>query len=121
MDLLGPVGAGATWKLINNQLAAGQMAALAEALAVAKKAGFKDEQISDLIPGGARRVSTRGAKAGRRKAMKGLLAALWLAAATAAAADDAKVVPLLSKVWIASPWPRGLSCEERSCIRAEIR
>jgi 3-hydroxyisobutyrate dehydrogenase len=53
MDLLGPVGAGATWKLINNQLAAGQMAALAEALAVAKKAGFKDEQISDLILGGA--------------------------------------------------------------------
>ena len=41
MDLLGPVGAGATWKLINNQLAAGQVAALAEALEVAKKAGFK--------------------------------------------------------------------------------
>jgi 3-hydroxyisobutyrate dehydrogenase len=53
MDLLGPVGAGATWKLINNQLAAGQIAALAEALAVAKKAGFKDEVISELILGGA--------------------------------------------------------------------
>jgi 3-hydroxyisobutyrate dehydrogenase len=53
MDLLGPVGAGATWKLINNQLAAGQIAALAEALAVAKKAGFKNEQISELILGGA--------------------------------------------------------------------
>jgi 3-hydroxyisobutyrate dehydrogenase len=53
MDLLGPVGAGATWKLINNQLAAGQVAALAEALAVAKKAGFKNEQISELILGGA--------------------------------------------------------------------
>jgi 3-hydroxyisobutyrate dehydrogenase len=53
MDLLGPVGAGATWKLINNQLAAGQIAVLAEALAVAKKAGFKDEQISELILGGA--------------------------------------------------------------------
>ena len=53
MDLLGPLGAGATWKLINNQLAAGQIAALAEALAVAKKAGFKDEQISELILGGA--------------------------------------------------------------------
>ncbi|HEY1779073.1 MAG TPA: NAD(P)-dependent oxidoreductase [Roseiarcus sp.] len=53
MDLLGPVGAGATWKLINNQLAATQMAALAEALAVARKAGFKDEQISELILGGA--------------------------------------------------------------------
>ena len=53
MDLLGPVGAGATWKLINNQLAAGQVAALAEALEVAKKAGFRDEQISELILGGA--------------------------------------------------------------------
>jgi 3-hydroxyisobutyrate dehydrogenase len=53
MDLLGPVGAGATWKLINNQLAAAQIAALAEALEVAKKAGFRDEQISDLILGAA--------------------------------------------------------------------
>ncbi|HEY3622031.1 MAG TPA: NAD(P)-dependent oxidoreductase, partial [Roseiarcus sp.] len=53
MDLLGPVGAGATWKLINNQLAATQIAAHAEALEVAKKAGFKNEQISDLILGGA--------------------------------------------------------------------
>src|ERR1700761_4614374 len=52
MDLLGPVGAGATWKLINNQLGAGQIAALAEALEVAKKAGFKNEQISELILGG---------------------------------------------------------------------
>lgn len=52
MDLLGPVGAGATWKLINNQLGAGQIAALAEALEVARKAGFKDEQISELILGG---------------------------------------------------------------------
>jgi 3-hydroxyisobutyrate dehydrogenase len=53
LDLLGPVGAGATWKLINNQLIAAQTAALAEALEVAKKAGFRDEQISDLILGGA--------------------------------------------------------------------
>jgi 3-hydroxyisobutyrate dehydrogenase len=53
MDLLGPIGAGATWKLINNQLAAGQIAALAEALAVAKRVGFKNEQISELILGGA--------------------------------------------------------------------
>jgi 3-hydroxyisobutyrate dehydrogenase len=53
MDLLGPLGAGATWKLINNQLAAGQVAALAEALEVAKKAGFRDEQISELILSGA--------------------------------------------------------------------
>jgi 3-hydroxyisobutyrate dehydrogenase len=53
MDLLGPAGAGATWKLINNQLAAAQIAALAEALKVAQKAGFRNEQISDLILGGA--------------------------------------------------------------------
>jgi 3-hydroxyisobutyrate dehydrogenase len=52
MDLLGPLGAGATWKLINNQLGAGQIAALAEALEVARKAGFKDEQVSELILGG---------------------------------------------------------------------
>jgi 3-hydroxyisobutyrate dehydrogenase len=52
MDLLGPLGAGATWKLINNQLGAGQIAALAEALEVAKRAGFKNEQISELILGG---------------------------------------------------------------------
>ena len=53
LDLLGPVGAGATWKLINNQLVAAQLAALAEALAVAEKAGFEKERISDLIFAGA--------------------------------------------------------------------
>jgi 3-hydroxyisobutyrate dehydrogenase len=53
IDLLGPAGAGATWKLINNQLIAAQTAALAEALDVAGKAGFKDDQVSDLILSGA--------------------------------------------------------------------
>ena len=53
MDRLGPVGAGATWKLINNQLIAAQTAALAEALDVARKAGFRQEQVSDLILAGA--------------------------------------------------------------------
>ncbi len=53
MDLLGPVGAGATWKLINNQLVAAQTAALAEALAVAGKAGFEKARISELILAGA--------------------------------------------------------------------
>jgi 3-hydroxyisobutyrate dehydrogenase len=53
MDRLGPVGAGATWKLINNQLIAAQTAALAEALDLAAKAGFKPELISDLILAGA--------------------------------------------------------------------
>ena len=50
---LGPIGAGATWKLINNQLIAAQIAALAEALDVAEKAGFDREQVSDLILAGA--------------------------------------------------------------------
>jgi 3-hydroxyisobutyrate dehydrogenase len=53
MERLGSVGAGATWKLINNQLIAAQTAALAEALDVAGKAGFKPEQISALILAGA--------------------------------------------------------------------
>ena len=53
IDLLGPAGAGATWKLINNQLIAAQTAALAEALDLAAKAGFKPELISDLVLAGA--------------------------------------------------------------------
>ncbi len=50
---LGPVGAGATWKLINNQLVAAQTAALAQAANLARKAGFTPEQISTLILNGA--------------------------------------------------------------------
>jgi len=53
IDLLGPAGAGATWKLINNQLIATQVAALSEALDVARKAGFRPVQISSLILNGA--------------------------------------------------------------------
>ena len=53
IDLLGPAGAGATWKLINNQLIATQVAALGEALDVARKAGFRPVQISSLILNGA--------------------------------------------------------------------
>lgn len=53
IDLLGPAGAGATWKLINNQLIAAQVAALGEALDVARKAGFRPVQISSLILNGA--------------------------------------------------------------------
>ena len=53
IDSLGPAGAGATWKLINNQLIAAQVAALAEALGVARKAGFRPVQISSLILNGA--------------------------------------------------------------------
>ncbi|MGA8587334.1 MAG: NAD(P)-dependent oxidoreductase [Roseiarcus sp.] len=53
IDLLGPAGAGATWKLINNQLIAAQVAALGEALDVARKSGFRPVQISSLILNGA--------------------------------------------------------------------
>jgi 3-hydroxyisobutyrate dehydrogenase len=53
IDLLGPAGAGATWKLINNQLIAAQVAALGEAVDVARKAGFRPVQISSLILNGA--------------------------------------------------------------------
>ena len=52
INALGPVGAGATWKLINNQLIATQIASLAEATNLARKAGFTPEQISSLILGG---------------------------------------------------------------------
>jgi 3-hydroxyisobutyrate dehydrogenase len=51
MDLLGPLGAGATWKLINNQLAAGQIAALAEALEVAKKGRLQERANLRAHPG----------------------------------------------------------------------
>jgi len=50
---LGHVGAGATWKLINNLLIATQTAALAEALNLAEKAGFDAAQTATLILAGA--------------------------------------------------------------------
>jgi len=50
---LGPVGAGATWKLINNLLIATQIAALSEALRLAEKAGFDRDRVSSLILSGA--------------------------------------------------------------------
>src|SRR5262249_11938577 len=53
MDLLGPVGAGATWKLINNQLAAGENAPPPRRPSVAPKARFTDARKSPPIPGGA--------------------------------------------------------------------
>ena len=49
INALGPVGAGATWKLINNQLVAAQTAALAEATNLALKSGFAAEQVKTLI------------------------------------------------------------------------
>ena len=49
---LGPVGAGVTWKLINNMLVAVQIAAAAEAVALAEKAGFDRATATALIGGG---------------------------------------------------------------------
>ena len=46
---LGAAGAGATWKLINNLLIATQTAALAEALKLARSAGFEPKQTAALI------------------------------------------------------------------------
>ena len=46
---VGGTGAGATWKLINNMLIAVELAAVAEALAWARKAGFAADKVSALI------------------------------------------------------------------------
>ena len=46
---VGGAGAGATWKLINNMLIAVELAAVAEALALARKAGFSADLVSALI------------------------------------------------------------------------
>jgi 3-hydroxyisobutyrate dehydrogenase len=46
---LGPVAAGATWKLINNMLVAVQVSVLAEAVALADRAGFDPEVVRGLI------------------------------------------------------------------------
>lgn len=48
---LGGTGRGATWKLINNMMIATQVAALAEALALAERAGFDLRQAASLIEG----------------------------------------------------------------------
>jgi 3-hydroxyisobutyrate dehydrogenase len=50
---LGPNGAGATYKLINNMMAAVQIAALSEGLALAERAGLNIEQLVPLINEGA--------------------------------------------------------------------
>jgi 3-hydroxyisobutyrate dehydrogenase len=49
MHHLGPAGAGATWKLVNNMLVAIQVTALAEGLALARAAGFDLAVASELI------------------------------------------------------------------------
>ena len=47
---MGPIGAGATWKLVNNMMAAVHAAALAEGLAFARKAGLNMDMVAQLIP-----------------------------------------------------------------------
>lgn len=47
---LGPVGSGATWKLVNNMMAAVHAAALAEGLAFAEEAGLNMETVAKIIP-----------------------------------------------------------------------
>ncbi len=50
---LGPVGAGATWKLVNNMMAAVHAAALAEGLTFADQAGLDMNTVRQLIPASA--------------------------------------------------------------------
>jgi 3-hydroxyisobutyrate dehydrogenase-like beta-hydroxyacid dehydrogenase len=50
---LGPTGAGATWKLINNVMGAAQLAILSEGLALAAKAGVDPLLAAELIRSGA--------------------------------------------------------------------
>jgi 3-hydroxyisobutyrate dehydrogenase len=49
---LGPVGTGATWKLIVNMMTAAHLAVLADGLALAEKSGFDLQQIAPLILNG---------------------------------------------------------------------
>jgi len=49
---LGPSGTGATWKLIHNMMLAVHVAAAAEAIALAAKAGFDPAQTAGLIANG---------------------------------------------------------------------
>lgn len=46
---VGPTGAGATWKLINNMMAAVHLAAVSEGVVLAEKAGLNIQQVASLI------------------------------------------------------------------------
>jgi 3-hydroxyisobutyrate dehydrogenase len=52
VNYLGPTGAGATWKLINNIMGAAHLAVVSEALALAAKAGIDLAQAAELIKTG---------------------------------------------------------------------
>lgn len=62
---LGPNGAGATYKLINNMMAAAQAAGLAEGLRLAEAAGLNMAQIRELVLSGATTSPMVQAKAPR--------------------------------------------------------
>ena len=47
---MGPTGTAAMWKLINNMMTAVHIAALAEGVALAEKAGLNMDQVAQLIP-----------------------------------------------------------------------
>ncbi len=53
VNYLGPIGSGATMKLVNNLMGGIQVAALGEALALAEAAGLNLEQVADLLANGA--------------------------------------------------------------------
>ncbi|MBA3944810.1 MAG: NAD(P)-dependent oxidoreductase [Herpetosiphonaceae bacterium] len=52
-NYLGPIGSGATMKLVNNLMGGVQVAALGEALALAEQAGLNVQQVADLLSNGA--------------------------------------------------------------------
>ncbi|MCC7207716.1 MAG: NAD(P)-dependent oxidoreductase [Anaerolineae bacterium] len=62
---LGPIGAGATYKLINNMMAAAQVAGLAEGMRLAEAAGLDMGQIRELALSGATTSPMVAAKAPR--------------------------------------------------------
>lgn len=53
IDHLGPVGSGATMKLVNNLMGGVQVAVLSEALLLAERAGLDMERVVDLLTNGA--------------------------------------------------------------------
>lgn len=50
---LGPVGSGATMKLVNNSMSAVEMAVFGEAMALAESAGLNPRQVADILSNGA--------------------------------------------------------------------
>lgn len=106
---LGPVGAGASWKLINNIMGATHMAILSEALAMAKAAGIDREQAHTLVRNGAAASPMVVGKLPRVAESNfadpdfalGLMAkdARYAAAMAAALGVDARVIPAVAEIY----------------------